>query len=393
MRSRIALLTRSKKALAVLVAAVAMAVVATGAGYAAMSKNVTLTVDGQQRDVTVLGSTVGDVLASEGIEVGDRDVVVPGVDTPVNDGTSVSVKYARPLDVTLDGDETRYWVTATDVTSALDQLGLDYRNADLSTSRGADIDRSGMALEVVTPKKLTVQIAGKKPRTENVTALTVGEALIELGVKVDKLDQVKPGVDATLEDGDRIVFTDIRKVKRTARESIGFDSVTKSDASMYDGQSETVRSGHAGLRRVLYRVTLRNGEVADRKALKVVVLRKPVDALTKVGTKDRPAPKPAPAPEPAPAPAAAPAANYASGGTVWDQLAKCESGGNWAINTGNGYYGGLQFNLSTWRAYGGSGYPHQNSRETQIAIATKVRDANGGYGSWPACSQSLGLPQ
>ncbi|QNN55042.1 transglycosylase family protein [Nocardioides mesophilus] len=370
-----------------------MAVVATGAGYAAMSKNVTLTVDGQQRDVTVLGSTVGDVLASEGIEVGDRDVVVPGVDTPVNDGTSVSVKYARPLDVTLDGDETRYWVTATDVTSALDQLGLDYRNADLSTSRGADIDRSGMALEVVTPKKLTVQIAGKKPRTENVTALTVGEALIELGVKVDKLDQVKPGVDATLEDGDRIVFTDIRKVKRTARESIGFDSVTKSDASMYDGQSETVRSGHAGLRRVLYRVTLRNGEVADRKALKVVVLRKPVDALTKVGTKDRPAPKPAPAPEPAPAPAAAPAANYASGGTVWDQLAKCESGGNWAINTGNGYYGGLQFNLSTWRAYGGSGYPHQNSRETQIAIATKVRDANGGYGSWPACSQSLGLPQ
>ena len=77
---------------------------------------------------------------------------------------------------------------------------------------------------------------------------------------------------------------------------------------------------------------------------------------------------------------------------MWDQLAQCESGGNWAINTGNGYYGGLQFNLSTWHAYGGSGYPNEASRETQIAIATKVRDANGGYGAWPACAASLGLP-
>ena len=83
----------------------------------------------------------------------------------------------------------------------------------------------------------------------------------------------------------------------------------------------------------------------------------------------------------------------ANAASTWDKLAQCESGGNWSINTGNGYYGGLQFSLSTWRAYGGPGYPHQQSRETQIAIATKVRDANGGYGSWPHCSQQLGLPQ
>jgi hypothetical protein len=77
---------------------------------------------------------------------------------------------------------------------------------------------------------------------------------------------------------------------------------------------------------------------------------------------------------------------------VWDSLAQCESGGNWAINTGNGYYGGLQFNLGTWQAYGGTGYPHQASRETQIAVATRLRDATGGYGSWPSCSAKLGLP-
>ena len=76
----------------------------------------------------------------------------------------------------------------------------------------------------------------------------------------------------------------------------------------------------------------------------------------------------------------------------WDTVASCESGGNWAINTGNGYYGGLQFNIGTWQAYGGSGLPSNASRETQIAIATKVRDANGGYGAWPGCAAKLGLP-
>ena len=80
-------------------------------------------------------------------------------------------------------------------------------------------------------------------------------------------------------------------------------------------------------------------------------------------------------------------------GSVWDRLAQCEAGGNWATNTGNGYYGGLQFNLGTWRANGGSGYPHQASRAQQIAIATKVRDAAGGYGAWPGCAAKLGLPR
>jgi resuscitation-promoting factor RpfA len=82
-------------------------------------------------------------------------------------------------------------------------------------------------------------------------------------------------------------------------------------------------------------------------------------------------------------------AEAASGGT-WDRLAKCESGGNWAINTGNGYYGGLQFSLSTWRAHGGKGMPQKASRATQIAVAEKVLRSQG-WKAWPACSRKLGL--
>ena len=79
-----------------------------------------------------------------------------------------------------------------------------------------------------------------------------------------------------------------------------------------------------------------------------------------------------------------------AGGSVWDSLAKCESGGNWAINTGNGYYGGVQFSLPTWRAVGGIGLPSENSREEQIKRA-EILLARSGWGQWPACSAKLGL--
>jgi len=75
---------------------------------------------------------------------------------------------------------------------------------------------------------------------------------------------------------------------------------------------------------------------------------------------------------------------------TWDALADCESGGNWAANTGNGYYGGLQFSASTWSSVGGTGLPHQHSRETQILMGQRLQ-ARSGWGQWPACTRELGL--
>ncbi|MDN4612188.1 transglycosylase family protein [Arthrobacter burdickii] len=87
--------------------------------------------------------------------------------------------------------------------------------------------------------------------------------------------------------------------------------------------------------------------------------------------------------------AAAGAANAAPA-SDWDALAQCESGGNWGINTGNGFSGGLQFTPSTWAAFGGQGSPQSASREQQIAVAENVL-AGQGWGAWPACSAKLGL--
>ena len=97
-------------------------------------------------------------------------------------------------------------------------------------------------------------------------------------------------------------------------------------------------------------------------------------------------------PRPRPAPAAPPSG--AVDASVWDRLAQCESSGNWSINTGNGYYGGLQFSYSTWHGYGGgefAEYPHQATREQQIIVAERLHAVRG-FQPWPACRAKLGLP-
>ena len=88
--------------------------------------------------------------------------------------------------------------------------------------------------------------------------------------------------------------------------------------------------------------------------------------------------------------AAATSASAGGSTAQFEALAQCESGGNWSINTGNGYYGGLQFSAATWRGIGYGGLPHQASKATQIEAGQKLQGLSG-WGQWPACSRKLGL--
>jgi uncharacterized protein YabE (DUF348 family) len=377
-RQKLARFTASKAVLIGAATVAAGAVIGTTVGYASMGKSVTLDIDGPVEHVTATGDTVGQVLSSQGISLGSHDEVAPAADQAVSDGTTIAVRYGKPLKLDVDGTTTTYWVTATDVRGALDQINRSFDRAHLSVGRGAGITRDGLRITVATPKKLTVVIGGRHARHRTISAVTVGQALKALDVKLGKHDVVRPGRHHVLSDGDRLVLTRFRVVRRhVSSESVGYPTVTRDDSSMVQGHTAVVRAGRDGLRDVTYKITYRNGRLVARKVIAQQMLRAPLAQIERVGTK----------------PAPAPTVSYASGNTVWDKIAQCESGGNWATNTGNGYYGGLQFSLGTWQAYGGSGLPSNASRLTQIAIATKIRNASGGYGAWPACSQALGLPQ
>jgi uncharacterized protein YabE (DUF348 family) len=293
--------------------------------------------------------------------------VVPSPDSAVENGSRITVRYSKPLSVDIDGTHHTYWTTATKVDAALDELGIRFAGAELSASRGADIDREGMALQITTPKSLVVKLGSAKPRPVVLAASDVQDLLDKLGVSYDPNDLVKPGLDTPLTDGERIVLTRVQvKQVHVPDEPIAPQVVERQDATMYAGDKQTVRQGTPGVRDVTYRVVLHNGDEVRRAVLSQTVVTPAQPTIVKVGTKTAPA---------------------VSSGSVWDRIAACEAGGNWHANTGNGYYGGLQFNLGTWRAYGGTSRPDLVSREQQIAIAEKVRAASGGYGAWPVCGQ------
>ena len=183
-------LVHSKAILVGLTALVIAAVAGVTFGYAAMSKQVTLTLDGRTEKVSAMGDTVRDVLSSEGINIGAHDVVLPSPESPVSDGAAINVRFGRPLKLSVDGDQHTYWVTATDVQGALAQIGQRFGGAALSISRGGSIDREGLTLKIVTPKKLHLELAGKKMVTKKVAALTgaaIGDRLIRCDGTIGRL--------------------------------------------------------------------------------------------------------------------------------------------------------------------------------------------------------------
>lgn len=341
-----------------------------GAAYASYDKAVVLSIDGKDREVHTFGNTVSDVLAGEKIQLRGRDLVAPTPTTEVSDGSRIAVRYARPLTLTVDGEEERHWVTALSVGQAFADLGVRYAGAELSASRSMGIGRSGVELEVSTLKRVVIEHKGERTPIET-TAVTVGEAVDEAKLNVDVDDRISPDLSHAIEDGDVIHLkrVDVKLVKRTV--DIDHETTREPDSSMYTDESETVTAGQDGRKVQLLQVTYVDGEKKVSEVLSAQVTREPVTEVVRYGTEERP---------------------YGDvGGDVdslnWAALAECESGGDPRAVNPAGYYGLYQFALSTWESVGGSGNPIDASPEEQTYRAKLLYEA-AGAGQW-ACGSHL----
>ena len=372
--------------------AAALTVAAGSFGVAHLDKSVALSVDGNASSLHVFGSTVGDALEKKGITVGEHDQVTPSVGSPISDGDTISVRYGRKLTVTVDGVTKEYWTTATTVDAALRDLDIRAgSNAKLSASRSQALGREGLALTVTTPKSFSV-VVDKKTLAFTTNLGTVGEALAEAGVKYDRNDRVTPAANAPLTRGLAIAVQRVTTGLATSTQRIAFATVTKKDATLLEGTRKVVTEGKAGVRSTTVRNTMLDGKLVTVRPLTIRVVTAPVSRVVAVGTKARPvAPKPAPRATAPRVSAPAPSAGNTSGAGInlsnaamWDRIAQCESGGNWSINTGNGYYGGLQFDIRTWLGAGGGDFASRAdlaSRAEQITVANRVY-ADRGLQPW-----------
>jgi uncharacterized protein YabE (DUF348 family) len=366
-----------KSVLKATIASVLVSLIGGGAAAIAMNKSVTVDIDGQAREVSTYADTVGEVLDDEGLDVGSHDALSPSPAASINDGGKIVLERGRQLHLTLDGEKRDFWVRATTIADALKQINVAADGAWMSEDMGKSVPLNGMALEIKTVKNITLFDGGNKPKPMQTTSVTVGELLKELKLNLGPEDKVAPGGNLKIANGAevRITRNGVTVVNRTEKVKPPVQEVE--DPNAMEGTEVVLDPGAPGERIATYRLTVKNGQEMARVEIGSKVTKQPKPKVVKIGTKEPPQP-------------------VISDGEVWDQLAQCESGGNWAINTGNGYYGGVQFDKQTWDANGGDQYaalPSEASREQQIAIATKVRDDRGGYSAWPACSSKLGLPQ
>ncbi|WP_425956157.1 transglycosylase family protein [Xylanimonas sp. McL0601] len=397
-----------RRGLAAGLAAVALLAGAATGAVADARKTVTLDVDGQVTRVSTFAGSVEGLLRGQGVRLGKRDAVAPGLGARLRDGADVVVRYGRRLTVETDGKKTTTWVTAVDADDALRRLSA--RGADVRLMASRSGDRAALPLPLAADGGAVAVVADGRTRTVPDSGKGIEALLDRAGVSVDADDLVSVvdarDADAAGAKGAEVALW-VQRVEtkdRAQTSPIPFQHVEKRDPTRYSDLAPTlVQAGVAGVHTRVERVTTVDGTVTGRLLLSEGDTKAPVDEVVAVGTKERPvAPPPVPTgshagtqqpspqqPSPAqPGPAAPPAP---PSGDVWAALAQCESGGRADAVSSNGLYFGLyQFTVSTWRSLGGSGLPSGASpaEQTQRAQALQARS---GWGQWPACARKLGL--
>jgi hypothetical protein len=230
-----------------------------------------------------------------------------------------------------------------------------------------EVPQGGVTITAALPqvkvvvRTVTLKDGAAKRKKIRTTSTTVAELLAERGLTLGEFDRVKPALTTRLKKSMHVKIYRVSVTTTTVpAEAVPFDEVKQENPALRRGTRNILVAGKLGSSDRTYQVTTVNGKVTKKELLSEVVLLAPVAQVVEVGTKG-------------------PALNLARM-KMWNRIARCESGGRWHINTHNGYYGGLQFSLRTWRSVGGrdfASYPHKASKGEQVTVANRLYAKRG----------------
>lgn len=209
-------------------------------------------------------------------------------------------------------------------------------------------------------KSIKLKVGTAKARWTKTRAVTVADLLLARQITLGPDDYVKPALGTVLKKKTKITVYRVVTVTTTVTEKVPFEVTKILNNQMRKGTRKVITPGQVGSAERTYTITTANGKVTTKVLVTENLLVAPVTAVVEVGTKGK-------------------ALNLARL-KLWNRIARCESGGRWHINTGNGYYGGLQFNLATWRSNGGrdfASHPHKASKAEQITVANRLYAKRG----------------
>ena len=213
--------------------------------YFVAQKSVTLTVDGQLRTVGTYAATVGEVLEEEGLEPAAHDVVLPSTEQAVADGDAVVLNRARPLELTVDGVSREVYVTALSVDEALAQLGLRDDGLVLSASRSERLPLQGMQLTITTPKEIVLVSDGQE-RVVRTTAATAGDLLAEQGIALGETDRTSLYLKQGLLNRMRLQVFRVQVSETQGAAAIPHERVETQDPNAFVGDKKVTVPGVDG---------------------------------------------------------------------------------------------------------------------------------------------------
>lgn len=331
-----------------------------------------VSIDGDVRHVLSFDDTVADVLEAEGVVVAAGDEILPAPDTPLENVSAITILRTIAVDVVVDGEVTTHSGTWRTVGGLLDDVGIEVSDTQvLRPARRTPLQDDGR-VTIRSPQTVTLVADGAVQQVETHVE-TVGELLAITGTEVGQQDLLAPDADTGLTEGLEVVVQRVGFEQATEEVALPFEEERRTTAELFTDQSRVVQHGEEGLRIDTYRVTLVDGEHTERELVSEEVVREPVTRIVEVGTAERPS------------------QSYVDDGSVWYDLARCESGLRWSAS--GTYHGGLQFHPDTWSRNKPSGYPtyaYQATPEQQIEVG-KIVQRRSGWGAWGSCARKLGL--
>lgn len=327
-------------------------------------------VEGERTSIPTRAKTVGEFLEKVGTKLEKNDVVEPDLDSRIySDKFHVNVYRARPVIVEeSNGKRVFAYSAAKTPRSVAKQVGLKvYPEDKVESQLPENFLREGVLGEKVVIERATpatINLYGSRIDVRTHTG-TVRELLEEKNIKLGDKDSIKPSYETALKPNMQIfVYRSGLQIK-TVEEEIPMPVEYVEDSSLSFGSQAIRQQGSPGRKIVTYEIKLRNGKVISRKVIQEVTAAQPVKQIIARGPQG-------------------------AFGQALALLRQCEAGGNYGINTGNGYYGAYQFNISTWNGYGGFTVPSDAPPAVQDQKATETYQARG-WQPWPGCTSKLGL--
>lgn len=252
--------------------------------YETTKKTVTFIINGEEKVLETHAKTVKDLFEEQKIKTKPHDFVSPSMDTKIQENLQVVWEQGKQVLMVKDHEEKKVWTTAKTVGEFLKEQNITVNEHDKLQPAVDTKIKNGLKVQVDKAFPLTLKVDGKKEKVWS-TSTTVADFLANQGVKLNKLDRVKPSVDSIVKENDVVKVIRVEKVIDVVEEPVEFAVVTRKDHSLANGKEKIIKNGKKGLVKKEYEVVLENGKEVSRKLMKETTVKEKQDKIVAVGTK------------------------------------------------------------------------------------------------------------